>query len=70
MKDYLIQVFQEDPAFLNSLKEGDIINFEMPPFCSGDYSAKIYKDDKGLYINHEDNFMKGCRDFSIRKSKQ
>lgn len=52
---------------LTDIGEGDTIVFEMPPFCSGDYSAKVYKDDIGLYIDHEDKFFEGCRDFSIRK---
>jgi hypothetical protein len=62
-KDYLIQILQRDSKFLNSLKEGDTIIFDMPPFCSGDYDAKILKDSNGLYIMHKDNFFKGCRNY-------
>ena len=47
-------------------QEGDIIIFEMPPFCSGDYKAVVRRDkDFGLYIDQEDNYFKGCRDFKI-----
>lgn len=49
----------------DDVKEGDTIYFEMPPFCSGEYEAKVYKDEGGLYIKKEDNFFKGCRDFRI-----
>lgn len=65
MKDYLIQLFQDDPDSLNEIKEGSVIVFEMPSFCSGDYKAKVYKDDQGLYINSEDNHLDGCRDLFI-----
>lgn len=44
------------------LKAGDVIYFEMPPFCSGEYSAKIYEDEGGLYINGEDNYFDSARD--------
>lgn len=66
-KDYLIQVLQNHPKFLKSLSEGDTIEFEMPPFCSGDYEAKVYKDQHGLYIDRENNFFTGCREFSKKK---
>lgn len=70
MKQYLIQLFQEDPDLLKNAKEKDIIFFEMPSFCSGEYSAVIYKDEKGLYINKKDNFLKGCRNYTlIKKTK-
>lgn len=65
-KDYLIQVLQNHSKFLSSLSEGDVIEFEMPPFCSGDYKATVYKDKQGLYIKKSENFFKGCRDFFKR----
>jgi hypothetical protein len=47
--------------------EGKTIVFEMPPFCSGDYEAKIYKDEVGFYIDHSSHgYFKGCRDFNIK----
>ena len=49
------------------LKEGDVIVFEMPPFCSGEYEAQIMKDDLGLFIHQDDNYFEGCRDYEIRK---
>lgn len=69
MKDYLIQVLQKHSKFLRSLKKGDIIQFEMPPFCSGDYEAKVRKDKNGLYIYKEDNYFNGCRDFNKKRKK-
>lgn len=52
---------------IEGVEEGDTVYFEMPPFCSGEYEAKVYKDEKGLYINKEDNFFEGCRDFRVNK---
>lgn len=57
-------------------KEGHTIIFEMPPFCSGDYEAKIHNDELGLYINSEDNYFPtfdgkywsgGARDWQVVK---
>lgn len=62
-KDYLFQIFQKDVAFLADLKEGDIIEFEMPSFCSGEYIATIHKDEIGLYIDRKENQYEGCRDY-------
>jgi hypothetical protein len=48
------------------IKYGDIIEFEMPSFCSGEYKAKIYIDDDGdPYIDKSDNYYDGCRDLYI-----
>ena len=68
-KDYLIQSFQRWPEVIKDAREGDLIDFDMPSFCSGDYSAKIFKDEFGLYINSEDNSLDGCRDFRLKKKK-
>lgn len=47
-------------------EEGKTIYFEMPSFCSGDYSSKINKDEIGLYINNSDKpYFKSCRDFEV-----
>ena len=47
-------------------QEGDEIVFEMPPFCSGDYKATVMIDpDFGPYIDKENNYFEGCRDFEI-----
>lgn len=47
-------------------KEGDTIVYEMPPFCSGDYTAEVHADEDGdLYIDKSDNWYKGCRDFFV-----
>ncbi len=59
----LINIAQD---FDISFQEDDIITFEMPSFCSGDYVAVVCKDpDFGLYIDAEDNYFDDCRDFSI-----
>lgn len=65
MKQYLIQIFQKDKSLLAKAKAGDIISFDMPAFCSGDYYAKIYTDEFGLYIKKADNYLKGCRNYSL-----
>ena len=65
-KKYLIS-FKGFESWLDGVEEGDIIDFEMPSFCSGDYKAVVKKDDYGLYIDSKDNYMKGCRDFEIIK---
>jgi hypothetical protein len=50
-------------------QEGDVIEFEMPPFCSGDYKATVKKDpDFGLYIDKDDNYFEGCRDFVVYRN--
>jgi len=67
MKQYLIQLFQNDKNLLANAKEGDVIDFEMPSFCSGDYQAKIKKDNNGLYIDKSQNYLSGCRDYSLIK---
>lgn len=49
------------------VKENSTIIFEMPSFCSGDYFAKVYKDELGLFINKKDNYFNSCRDLFIEK---
>lgn len=70
MKQYLIQLFQEDLNLLKNAKESDVIDFDMPSFCSGEYSAVIYKDENGLYINKKDNFLNSCRNYTLIKKNQ
>jgi hypothetical protein len=67
MKQYLIQLFQHNKKLLIEAKENDIIEFEMPSFCSGDYHAIIYKDDNGLYIEQTNNHLSACRDYRLIK---
>lgn len=67
MKKYYItnhiQYFSvEDIA---NLRDGAKIIFEMPSFCSGDYTGIIYKDDLGYYINAENNWFSGARGYKI-----
>lgn len=45
--------------------EGHRIVFNMPGFCSGDYSCIIQKDEKGLFIPKEESFFEGCRGFEV-----
>ena len=50
-------------------EEGDVIEYEMPSFCSGEYRAVVEKDeDFGLCINAEDNYFEGCRDFIVLRN--
>jgi hypothetical protein len=59
---YIKEWFNETQKF----KEGDIIEFEMPSFCSGDYLATIYLDTDGdPYIEKSQNYYSGCRDLFI-----
>lgn len=62
---YIMDWFDDSQTF----KDGDIIEFEMPSFCSGDYEARIYIDNDGdPYINKKDDYSKGCRDYYIRET--
>ena len=62
---YIKEWFNNDQNF----KEGDVIEFEMPSFCSGDYEAKIYIDNDGdPYIDKSDNYYNGCRDLYVREN--
>jgi len=55
--------------FKLKFQEGDVIEFEMPPFCSGDYSAVVKKDkDYGLYIEDGDEYFEACRDFRVLRN--
>lgn len=66
-KYYLVNIFDKlKDKYKKKFKKGKTIHFEMPPFCSGDYTAKIYEDENGLYIKQEDNFFNGARDFDVR----
>lgn len=59
---YIKQWFDDNQEF----KQGDTLVFEMPPFCSGDYTAKIHLDSDGdPYIKKSKNFYKGCRDVYV-----
>lgn len=66
-KYYLVNILKDiKKQERDKFKEGKTIYFEMPSFCSGDYEAKIYKDELGLYIDKDDNYFEGCRDFYIK----
>lgn len=53
------------------LKEGDVVKFEMPPFCSGDYLSEIFFDEKGNpYIDEINNFIDGCRSVTVIDKKE
>lgn len=67
-KKYLF-TFEGYENYLVKAEEGDVIDFEMPSFCSGDYQATIKRDEHGLYIDGRDNYMRGCRDFEIIKKE-
>lgn len=52
-------------------EEGDEIIFEMPSFCSGDYTAIVHHDPKfGLYIQNKNNYFEGCRDFYVIRNNE
>lgn len=51
---------------LPDIKEGDIIYFDMPPFCSGEYEAKVLKDENGLYIEGK-NYFNSCLNYRVNK---
>lgn len=62
-KQYIVDLFdlEKDPV-----EEGDIVRFEMPPFCSGEYLQEVKSNQGQLYI---EEFWEGCRDYwLIRKS--
>lgn len=64
-------LFTLDDPGLSNVQEGDIIRFEMPPFCSGEYTAVVRKDDKhGLYIDKSDDFFDGCRDYEVYSAEE
>lgn len=63
-RTYISDWFQPEQKY----NEGDTLLFEMPPFCSGDYTAKIYLDTDGdPYIEKSKDFYKGCRDYFIQQ---
>ena len=63
-KYYLVNIITNLKTELRNMFDGKKeIRFEMPSFCSGDYTAKIYKDELGLYIDAKDNYFRGCRDY-------
>jgi signal peptidase I len=62
---YIREWFNNDQQF----KDGDIIEFEMPSFCSGDYEATIYIDTDGdPYIDKSFDYYIGCRDLCIKQN--
>ena len=66
MKKYYIT--NEIVKYNLKIENLDIIYFEMPSFCSGEYYTKIFQDEVGFYINvSEKGYFKGCRDFEILK---
>jgi hypothetical protein len=53
---------------VTGVKEGDTITFEMPGFCSGDYTYKVMSHPKlGLVLgdNCPPLIFEGCRDYKI-----
>lgn len=67
MKKFSLINIEQDIDF--KFQKGDQIIFEMPPFCSGDYGAIVKKDPNyGLYIDEDDNFFEGCRDFYVYRN--
>lgn len=52
---------------LNKLKKNDFIYFDMPPICTGSYSAKVKEDEKGLYIDKKDDYFVTCVDWRVNQ---
>lgn len=47
---------------VKNVEKGDIIRFNMPPFCSGEYLALVEEDEKGLYIDKKNQgYFEGSR---------
>ena len=65
MNKFYLHTSKHIEPLLEQIKVGDIIDFEMPSFCSGDYQAIVQEDKYGLFINEEDNYINSCRDFEI-----
>ena len=63
-KYYILNEIQQYKA-LKDIQAGQTIVFDMPPFCSGDYSAKVEQDEAGLYIYKRDAWFTGCRDLYV-----
>lgn len=64
MEKYSLINLEED------CKEGDIIRFDMPPFCSGEYLALVKETPKGeVYIDKDDAWFEGCRDWTILRKE-
>ncbi len=64
---YIKQWFNKDQKF----EQGDKLIFDMPPFCSGNYTAKIYLDNDGdAYIKKSKDYSSGCNNvFILHKNK-
>jgi hypothetical protein len=63
-RTYIMEFFNS----CDDIKDGDIIEFEMPSFCSGEYRARIYIDNDGdPYIDQDEDYFSGCRDYEIIK---
>lgn len=57
-----MKYFVED----DSVKEGDIIYFDMPPFCSGNYKSKVYKDENDkLFVTEP--YIEKCIEYRANK---
>lgn len=63
LTSFLGNALSEDD--LRKMKPGDKIIYEMPSFCSGDYEGEVKSDSFGLYMDEEECFFGGCRDFEI-----
>ncbi len=60
---YIKEWFDDEQEF----KEGDVIEFDMPAFCSGDYLANVHIDSDGEpYIHKNDSYFMSSLGFYIR----
>ena len=67
-----ISLVEIENNFDIKLQEFDIINFEMPEYCTGNYSAVIKSDpDFGLYFDEDQDYFEDCLTFTIiRKGEE
>lgn len=49
-----------------NIKEGDILYYDMPPFCSGNYSSKVFSDENGkLFVT--ESYINVAVDYKTNK---
>jgi uncharacterized protein CbrC (UPF0167 family) len=53
------------------VKPGDKISFEMPPFCSGDYTFEVIKKNGVIVLENDapEYIFDGCRGYHIIRKK-
>jgi len=70
MRIYLKTSKHFKPEDIFEVKAGDKLIFDMPPFCSGDYEAKVKEDQLGLYVKSKDCWFEGYRNYWFYKKEE